>query len=369
MPRPVSAADSARVLSRDAPLQIASVGPSFAIGGVEQHLCALAKFLDSDVAVIKKCLVTDPARLDANTARSLAPSIMVQACAKNELREAVSEMDVVLAWGDSFDNCFDPDGPTVVYIAHGDCWWTRKGLEGSASVVHHVIAVSERVQRRQCAGFPSTVILNGVDTSRLACCRAPGELRAELGFAANDFVVGTVGRMTGEKQMHLLIEAVRLLPANFKLLLIGGGPRKAELLSLANKLIPGRYAMRRVNDFLGDYYQAMDAFALVSDHEGFGLVIAEAMHCGRPVIATDVGCVGEVIEHRINGIVVKPNPVDISHAAMLIHQHPHWARGIAAEGQAVAQHRLHAKRMSEHYGRVLHQIHKARLKSRPVGAA
>src|SRR5690606_36446082 len=78
--RPVSATDATRLLSRNAPLQIASVGPSFAIGGVEQHLCALAKFLDPAVAVIKKCLVTDPARLDVNTARLLGPSVKVQAC-------------------------------------------------------------------------------------------------------------------------------------------------------------------------------------------------------------------------------------------------------------------------------------------------
>src|SRR5690606_38375010 len=207
------------------PLQVASVGPSFAIGGVEQHLTALAKFLDPSVAVIRKVLVTDPARLDLNTARALGPTVTVKACTKNALRDAVRDMDVVLAWGDSFNHYLDPAGPTVVYVAHGDCWWTRKGLEGSDQVVHHVVAVSSRVQQRQCGGFPSTVILNGVDTSRLTCSRPPGQLRSELGLRSGDFVLGTVGRMTGEKQMHLLIEAVRLLPANFKLLLVGRGPR------------------------------------------------------------------------------------------------------------------------------------------------
>jgi glycosyltransferase involved in cell wall biosynthesis len=90
-------------------------------------------------------------------------------------------------------------------------------------------------------------------------------------------------------------------------------------------------------------------------------VIAEAMHCGRPVIATDVGCVGEVIEHRISGIVVQPDPQDIAAAAKQIHQYPHWARGLAAEGQAVAERRFHARQMSEQYGRVLQQVHAARL--------
>lgn len=353
---------------RQRPLRIASVGPSFAIGGVEQHLTALAKFLDPAVAVIRKVLVTDPARLDEKTARALGPAISVQACTKDKLRDAVHDMDVVLAWGDSFNHCFDSAGPTVIYIAHGDCRWTRRGIEGSAEVVHHVIAVSSRVQRRQCAGFPSTVILNGVDTSRLACCRPAGELRTELGLRPDDFVVGSVGRMTGEKQMHLLIEAIRLLPIQFKLLLVGGGPKHSELLTLANDRIPGRFVMRRVTDYLGDYYGVMDAFALVSAHEGFGLVIAEAMHCGRPVIATDVGCVSEVVEHRVNGLVVRPDPQEIADAANLIQQHPRWAQGLAAEGQAMAQRRFHARQMCERYGQVLHQVHAARMASQRTGA-
>ncbi len=361
-----SAAGAAKLDQR--PLQIASVGPSFAIGGVEQHLSALAKFLDPSVAVIRQCLVTDPERLDPNTARILGPDVSVRVCTKNNLRAAVRDMDIVLAWGEQFNHYLDPDGPTVVYIAHGDCWWTRKGLEGSSQVVHHVIAVSSRVQQRQCVGFPSTVILNGVDTSRLACSRPPAQLRAELGLRADDFVIGTVGRMTGEKQMHLLIQAVHLLPSNFKLLLVGGGPRQAELLALANDLIPGRFALRRAHHFLGDYYGAMDAFALVSDHEGFGLVIAEAMHCGRPVMATDVGCVGEVIKDRVNGLVVQPEPQHIADTAKLLEAHSHWANGLAAEGKAVAEQRFHARQMSEQYGRVLQQVHTARLAARQTGA-
>ncbi len=349
------------------PLQIGYVGPSFNIGGVEQHLRALARFLDPARVVLSKCLVTDSSQLDTTSTWPL--HVDVQACPKGKLRERVSDLDLVLVWGDSYDGCFDPDGPTIVFVAHGDSWWTRKGLEGSAHVVHHVIAVSTGVQRHQCNGFPSTVILNGVDTSRLACCRVPGTLRQELGFDRRDFVIGTVGRMTREKQMHLLIEAVRLLPANFKLLLIGGGPRQNELLTLANERIPGRYAMLRVTEFLGDYYRQMDAFALVSEHEGFGLVIAEAMHCGRPVIATQVGCVPEVIEHRIHGVVVQPDPADICDAAMLIHQHPQWARGMAAEGKALAERRFHAKPMADAYARVLVQVHHAKLNAQRTGAA
>ena len=155
--------------------------------------------------------------------------------------------------------------------------------------------------------------------------------------------------MTSEKRMDLLIDAVATLPRKFKLLLVGYGPRRAELLERANDRIPGRYVFVTADDYLGDYYRAMDAFALVSAHEGFGLVIAEAMFCGRPVIATDVGCVPEVLADRISGLVVESNVDSIAVAARRLAEHPSWAAGVAAEGEAFAHVHLHARRMAREY--------------------
>jgi glycosyltransferase involved in cell wall biosynthesis len=223
-----------------------------------------------------------------------------------------------------------------------------------------VIAVSARVKERVCHGFPTTTILNGVDASRLAQQRSRTAMREQLNFAPGDFVVGSVGRFTREKQMHLLIEAVARLPRHFKLLLVGYGPRRAELLHQANALIPGRYAFVAADNFLGDYYRAMDAFSLLSSHEGFGLVIPEAMLCGCPVIATNVGCVSEVIRDRVSGVVVKPTPESIAGAIHLLHKHPHWAQGLAAEGLAFADAHLHASRMARDYEDLLGRLARAR---------
>ncbi len=340
------------------PLRVICVGPSFQIGGVEQHTLSLAKFFDPRRVTLVKSLVTNRDNYHKPSADGLP--FPVAPCSPDELEQAAGECDVLLMWGESFNDRLGGKKPIGVYLAHGESAWTRLGLEGCSKVVDHVIAVSSRVKQRVCHGFPTTTILNGIDASRLGRTRSRDALRQKFGFAPNDFIMGSVGRFTREKQMHLLIDAVARLPQQFKLLLVGYGPRRAELLDRANDLIPGRYAFVTADNFLGDYYGAMDAFGLVSSHEGFGLVIAEAMLCGRPVIATNVGCVPEVIRDRISGVVVDPCADSIAAAARALQQHPSWANGIAAEGQTFANAHLHASRMARDYEDLLWKLAHAR---------
>ncbi len=340
------------------PLRVICVGPSFQIGGVEQHTVSLAKFFDPNRVTLVKSLVTNGDNYHKASAAGLP--FPVATCSPAELEQAAGECDVLLMWGEGFNGRLGKHRPIGVYLAHGESPWTRLGLEGCSKVIDHVIAVSARVKQRVCQGFPTTTILNGIDASRLGKTRSRDAMRQKLGFEPNDFILGSIGRFTREKQMHLLIEAIARLPRPFKLLLVGYGPRRAELLDLANERIPGRYAFATADNYLGDYYGAMDAFGLVSSHEGFGLVIAEAMLCERPVIATNVGCVPEVIRDRISGIVVDPNAASIASAVRSLQQYPQWAKGIAAEGHTFANAQLHASRMARDYEDLLWRLAKDR---------
>jgi glycosyltransferase involved in cell wall biosynthesis len=114
-------------------------------------------------------------------------------------------------------------------------------------------------------------------------------------------------------------------------------------------MIPGRYAFVRGTNDVGDYYGAMDAMCLPSEEEGFGLVVLEAMFCERPVIATAVGCVPELVRDRVNGLVVDGSADSIAAVARLLHRHPAWARGLSAEGRATAEERGHARTMAAAY--------------------
>ncbi|WP_197444238.1 glycosyltransferase family 4 protein [Maioricimonas rarisocia] len=343
------------------PLSIAHVGPCLFRGGAEQQLIDLARFLDPRTAVLEKCYVTDPQGIDPAVARDL-PCEVVPAGIP-EVTRAMQEHDVILCWGLPLDEWVDLSQPrraVTVYIAHGDSFWTRELLSRSRQTVDHAVAVSERVRTTSHVDLPMSVILNGVDTARLATTRSRDQVRADFDFAPDDFVVGFVGRFSPEKRPELLIYALQYLPQNFKALFIGWGPMLPQLLRDANDLVPGRCAFRFADSYLGDYYEAFDAFALLSVQEGFALVFLEAMFCGTPVIATPVGAVPEVIEHRINGLVVDGAPQNVAGELARLSGNRVWARGLGETAREYARQHGHARRMAGDYENLFQQLVAAR---------
>ncbi|MCK4518550.1 MAG: glycosyltransferase family 4 protein [Candidatus Omnitrophica bacterium] len=121
--------------------------------------------------------------------------------------------------------------------------------------------------------------------------------------ASNAFTIGYVGRFVEEKGILDLIEAVSGISKNYKLLLLGAGPLKDEIIKLAkekgieNKL---DFAGSVPRDKMPDYYAIMDVLIAPSKtikrwKEQFGRMIVEAMSYGVPVIGSDSGSIPEVM--------------------------------------------------------------------------
>ena len=137
--------------------------------------------------------------------------------------------------------------------------------------------------------------------------------RAEFGLAEDDFVIIAVGRLVKRKGLDCLVQAIaRTGISSVKLLIVGDGPERERLESLAGDL-----GVRNRIDFLGpvaeskkfQYLSASDLFVLPSLHEGFGIVFLEAMHCGLPVITTDCGGQTDFLRDGHNGYLVPVNDV------------------------------------------------------------
>jgi glycosyltransferase involved in cell wall biosynthesis len=344
-----------------AALRVVHVGQSLVrVGGIETCLKALIRHLDPRRARLVKCVVTPTENFDPAAAAELG--VPVEVGGADLVRQAAREADVLLCWGPRDLGAWLADCPPrlCVFVAHGEGFWTRWILEGCRNIIDHVIAVSRRVQDRVCQGFASTVIPNGVDAAHLAPTRAPAAVRASLGYAPEDFVLGFAGRFSHEKRAHLVIEAVARLPRHFKALLVGAGPLRAQLMDLANRLIPGRYAFATGINTMGDYYAAMDALCLPSEEEGYAMVILEAMLCERPILATAVGCVPEVFQDRVNGLTVSGTAESICEAARLLEKHPNWRRALGAEARAYAQENGFASTMARRYEDLLHHLWKGK---------
>ena len=335
------------------PLRVIHVGQSLVrVGGIETCIKGLFRFLDPRRVQVSRCIVTPTEEFDPELGASWAcPSR--SAAPTGSARQARGRHTSLLgAAGAGRVARRLPAAPVRL------CRPRRRQMDALDSRRERRHCRSRGCSQPACQGSGLPGLCDHGHSQRRGQRRPGADARAghacaALGFAPDDFVIGFVGRFAEEKRVHLLVEAVAGLPPHFKALLVGHGYLRGQLMELANERIPGRYAFATAVNDVGDYYAALDALCLPSSEEGYALVILEAMLCGRPVIATPVGCVPEIFQDKVNGLIVDGSAEGIRAAARLLHRHPAWAAAVAAEGKAHAEVHGHARGMAVRYQELL----------------
>lgn len=166
-------------------------------------------------------------------------------------------------------------------------------------------------KRLEAAGVPADrieVVPNGVDLTRFAAADGTA-LRREWGVGDGELVVGYLGMLRAEKRPQLLLEALELmaeddLPA--RVVFAGDGVLMDELKERARRSRWGadRILFLGVRSDIPGFLAAIDVLVLTSDTEGLPNAVIEAMAAGRPVIATSVSDVPQLVTD--NGYVVEP---------------------------------------------------------------
>ncbi len=355
-----------RVSSLGRPLRVIHISLCLCRGGTESWLLTLRKFLNPQRARLTRCVVVNPTHMDPAVVREL--NVPVEAGGVESVRRAARDCDVLISWGSPLAQVLgDVRPPVGIVVAHGDSDWTREMAQLAAPVTDCFVAVSQRVAKRLGSALPVRVIPNGIDVAHLARTRSRRAAREELGFQHSDFVVGMVGRLAQEKRADLVIQALSRLPPRFKLLLVGWGELESSLKELADRLIPGRCRIVSTGSYLGDVYHAMDTFCLASEHEGFGLVLLEAMMCGLPVVSTDVGAVGELLRHRENGLVFDRTPEHLASLLADLESHPAWAAHLGAEAARTADETGHGLQMVRTYEDLFEELYLQKTSGKTSG--
>jgi glycosyltransferase involved in cell wall biosynthesis len=192
--------------------------------------------------------------------------------------------------------------------------------------VDRFVAISEEtVTELRAWGIPAERIVqipNGVDTERFAPPAPEDKQRARkaLGLADGAPVVAYVGRFTAKKRVDVLLQAwqsVHRTHACARLLLVGDGPERPALQALTDRLHLGESSK-----FCGtqpdvlSYLHAADIFVLPSVSEGLSNALLEAMACGLPPVACDIGGNRDVIQQGESGVLVQPDSAEALAAAI-----------------------------------------------------
>jgi glycosyltransferase involved in cell wall biosynthesis len=192
-------------------------------------------------------------------------------------------------------------------------------------------------------------------------------LKTGLKIAADEKMILTVGRLSQEKGMSDLVEAVwhlRKARPDFKakFVIVGDGPEKANLISLTarRKILNAFIFTGQLND-VRPYFAAADLYLLPSHTEGSPNALLEAMTAQLPIIATNVGGVPEIITHREHGLLVAPHhPSAMATSICELIDHPEFAAQLAMKARSkIMNHyspEIRFQKLVEVYRQILFEV-------------
>jgi len=187
---------------------------------------------------------------------------------------------------------------------------------GFANRCAHVTAPTAtalRLLRDRGLRVPSGVVSNGVDTRTFSPGPPDDTIRQRYGLPAGQPLILSVGRLSAEKRVDVVLDAAARLRAGPLLAIAGAGPDEARLRARARRLgVAGKVR------FLGfvpaadlpGLYRLADVFAIASEAELQSLAALEAMATGLPVVAADACALAELVRDGDNGFLVAPGDAD-----------------------------------------------------------
>lgn len=249
--------------------------------------------------------------------------------------------------------------------------WTR--ADRIVAVSHATADVLKTSGYRRSA---VRTIHNGVDLSSIRAIQSPAEVRIALGLPRDAFVIGTAGRLVPVKGHEHLIRAIPWIRASepdARVVIIGSGPEEQPLRALARSLRVDQACVfvdpavdRRAAVY--DLVAAVDVFALPSLSEGIPMALLEAMALERPVVASAVGGVPEIIADATTGLLVEPRqPRALADACLALARNRTWARMLGIRGRRTIEASFSSGKNGDALAALYHDLVRS-AHGRPVGA-
>jgi glycosyltransferase involved in cell wall biosynthesis len=237
--------------------------------------------------------------------------------------------------------------------------WYRVGLWRARHCIQVVAGSADRVEALRQRGFPATQIAHcpyGIDLEEIenSSTAERAVVRARFGVGENHFVVLCPARMEPQKGQDVLVAALGRIVARHERvrLWLTGSTGTAWEASLRKQVVTS--GLDRHVAYLGHYpvmadlLRASDLVVLPSRQENFPYAVLEAFALARPVIATRVGGVPELVQDSVNGWLVPPAaPESLAEAISVVILDPKSAAKRAAAGRITVDRSFTARAMAE----------------------
>jgi len=241
--------------------------------------------------------------------------------------------------------------PKVVLTRHVALRWSSRKVRLYGKLFDHIIPVSHAVERKlKESGIPEgrmTVAKAGCPA--LERTRPVANTREQLGM--KDFAVGCFGRLVKEKGVETLLGT-----SGQELHIFGDGPRKVDLEKQAASRECTKFHgyVQDVSDAMG----AVDAVAIPSVwEEAFPYAALEAMSLARPIVASEIGGLPEMVTDGINGLLFAPgDSADLNCKLEELRSDPSYAAKMGEAGKLLHEAEYTIPRMSERIETVFHAV-------------
>jgi N-acetyl-alpha-D-glucosaminyl L-malate synthase BshA len=183
-----------------------------------------------------------------------------------------------------------------------------------SDVIIPVSADADSALKRFTPADKIRLVLNGVDTDSFDRNKIQSALREQLNIGVNDKVIVAAAVFRKQKRLDLWLQVAHKLiqqHKNFKFILIGDGPEKETLTTLASTLnIADKIHFTGLQENVRPYFSLADIYLMTSDFEGLPIALLEAMSMSCAPVATAVGGIPEVIINDESGILCEAGDVD-----------------------------------------------------------
>ena len=276
------------------------------------------------------------------------------------IQRAAADADVIVAFGiPELKRYTQGFRGRVVLTSHGMCNWTAKLLAGSRDGATHFTAVSGPAADAYPADLRREVTLlhNGVSIEHLPPQVPRTRKRQQWGLAADDIVIGYLGRFSQEKHPTAPALAAAKLGGRFKAVCIGPGCGDGEGLAKLKGIAGERVRGLGPTESVGDVLNAMDVLIQGSWAEGFGMSLVEAWICGVPTVSTHVGVIPEMEQRYGQVSVIIPRDANARQLARAVKAAIHRRNlPTVARAHRAAWQNLTAPTMAARWADYLHTI-------------